>query len=285
MGETYYELLGVSEDASTDEIEQAYREQLKQTHPDVSDSRAANEQTKQLIEAKETLTDPHERARYDRLGHIAYVGDDTEGTTESAASPTGDTPTSQDETRDASRRQARASGQHGRQAASKQATQQHARRQTTAENVGAGARWAQSAAAEDTGDTAQSADQAYAVERGGDAMRFGGIFRDQHAFVLLGTTFLVYPVLLFGALSPTFPLAVNLFVAACIVFIIAFLQSVPEVGLVVFGGWSVLLPPLLFLWLGIGLLSVEGILALTAVFFPLGLSALTRVAIRPMTAG
>jgi len=71
---TYYDLLGVSSDASAERVERAYRERLKETHPDVSDAADAGERTQRLIEAREVLTDTSERARYDRLGHEAYVG-------------------------------------------------------------------------------------------------------------------------------------------------------------------------------------------------------------------
>jgi len=73
MGDQYYDLLGVSPDASTEKIASAYRERLKETHPDINDGSDAGEQTKRLIEAKEALTDETERARYDRLGHDHYV--------------------------------------------------------------------------------------------------------------------------------------------------------------------------------------------------------------------
>jgi len=73
MGGKYYDRLGVPADASTDEITTAYRERLKETHPDVSDAADAKERTRRLIEAKEVLTDDTERARYDRLGHDRYV--------------------------------------------------------------------------------------------------------------------------------------------------------------------------------------------------------------------
>jgi hypothetical protein len=59
MGENYYELLGVSEDASTDDIETAYRERLKETHPDVSDDEDANEPR------KHSQTNPNETATTD----------------------------------------------------------------------------------------------------------------------------------------------------------------------------------------------------------------------------
>lgn len=298
MGESYYELLGVPEDANTDEIERAYREKLKETHPDVSDNEDASERTKRLIDAKETLTDEHERSRYDRLGHETYVGTDTAEPATPGTEPGGSTgKTGKEETTDESR--------HGRQRTSNRRQANNRRNRTSAgqtpsgetstENVGSGAAWAQTTdrrerrtrASPETNSSWRvwSTDRAYAVERGVDALRFGGIFSNQRALVLLGTTFLVYPVLLFGALTPGFPLAINLLVAACVVFVIAFLQSVPEVGMVVFGGWTLLLPPVLFLGFGLSIISLQGILALTAVVFPFGLSALTRVAIRPVTAG
>jgi curved DNA-binding protein CbpA len=87
MGEEYYDRLGVSSDASTDEIAAAYREQLKETHPDVSDASDAGERTKKLIEAKEVLTDETERARYDRLGHDRYVRTEQGHTPDSDPSP------------------------------------------------------------------------------------------------------------------------------------------------------------------------------------------------------
>jgi molecular chaperone DnaJ len=73
MGDEYYERLGVASDASAEEIAAAYRKRLKKAHPDVSNASDAKERTKQLIEAKEVLTDETERTRYDRLGHERYV--------------------------------------------------------------------------------------------------------------------------------------------------------------------------------------------------------------------
>jgi len=85
MTESFYDVLGVAEDATTDEIETAYRERLKETHPDVSESDDAEQETKVLIEARDVLVDEDERERYDRLGHDAYVGDGTPTASDTAA--------------------------------------------------------------------------------------------------------------------------------------------------------------------------------------------------------
>lgn len=71
--ETFYDAIGVSERASDDDVHRAFRERAKATHPDVSDSRDARRRFKRLKTARDVLTDETERARYDRLGHAAYL--------------------------------------------------------------------------------------------------------------------------------------------------------------------------------------------------------------------
>lgn len=73
MVETFYGVLGVAPDADDQTIVRAYRDRAKDCHPDVSDSPDATAQFKRLTTAKEVLVDETERARYDRLGHEAYV--------------------------------------------------------------------------------------------------------------------------------------------------------------------------------------------------------------------
>ncbi|WP_233563185.1 DnaJ domain-containing protein [Haloarcula sp. Atlit-7R] len=73
MEATFYGILGVDPDATEGTIVRAYREQTKTHHPDVSDDPAARDRFKRLTQAKDVLTDEAERARYDRLGHDAYV--------------------------------------------------------------------------------------------------------------------------------------------------------------------------------------------------------------------
>jgi len=69
----FYGVLGVGPDADEGEIRRAYRQRVKDHHPDVSADPDASERFKRLTTARETLTDRTERARYDRLGHEAYV--------------------------------------------------------------------------------------------------------------------------------------------------------------------------------------------------------------------
>lgn len=73
MAESFYHLLGVEPDADEDAVRAAYREQVKEHHPDVSDDPGAARRFRQLTTARDVLLDPDERERYDRLGHATYV--------------------------------------------------------------------------------------------------------------------------------------------------------------------------------------------------------------------
>lgn len=63
-----YEILGVSHDASQDEIRKAYRRMAREYHPDVSDDPRAEEQFKEVAAAYEILSDPEKRQQYDLYG-------------------------------------------------------------------------------------------------------------------------------------------------------------------------------------------------------------------------
>ncbi|HLS59191.1 MAG TPA: molecular chaperone DnaJ [Paracoccaceae bacterium] len=69
----YYDVLGVSRNASEDEIKKAYRKKAKALHPDRNkDNPAAESQFKEVNEAYDALKDPQKKAAYDRFGHAAF---------------------------------------------------------------------------------------------------------------------------------------------------------------------------------------------------------------------
>jgi molecular chaperone DnaJ len=70
----YYELLGVSRDASEAEIKKAYRKLAMEYHPDRNKAADAEARFKEITEAYEVLKDPERRARYDRYGKAGLGG-------------------------------------------------------------------------------------------------------------------------------------------------------------------------------------------------------------------
>jgi len=72
MSEDFYDVLGVSRDATEDEINKAYRKKAAEYHPDVSEEPDAEEKFKKVKKAKEVLTDDEKRQMYDQLGHERF---------------------------------------------------------------------------------------------------------------------------------------------------------------------------------------------------------------------
>jgi molecular chaperone DnaJ len=71
----FYEVLGIVETASLDEIKSAYRRLARKHHPDVNpDDSEAENRFKEINEAYEVLSDTGKRARYDRFGHAGLGG-------------------------------------------------------------------------------------------------------------------------------------------------------------------------------------------------------------------
>src|SRR6204780_1670090 len=75
VGKAFYKELGVSSDASQDEIKRVARKLLAENHPDRNpDNAAAEERYKAVSEAKEVLTDPAKRKEYDETRRLFAGG-------------------------------------------------------------------------------------------------------------------------------------------------------------------------------------------------------------------
>jgi curved DNA-binding protein CbpA len=291
MTETFYDVLGVSEDATTDEIQSAYRDRLKEVHPDVSDDDDAGAATQRLVAARDVLVDEDERARYDRLGHEGYVSDGSsaaaaaESTTETEAGTSSSTGGGRQGTQDRSQRERRA-GQRVRE-------ERAARRSSTTANSAADRATADRTTTATTGGPTTGDRQGYGpngatsvgentynvrteVEK---SQSFGPILPSGQRLTLLGIFFALYPLLLFSALLPAFPLFVNVVVGGCALVFIGYLQSMPRISLLVFGGWSAISVTFLLL-LGVEFLSLLGLAVLSGTVLPFGFSLLTAWALR-----
>jgi molecular chaperone DnaJ len=69
-----YELLGVSREASPEEIKKAYRKLAREYHPDVNPDPAHQDRFKDITAAYEILSDPDKRARFEAGGDDAFAG-------------------------------------------------------------------------------------------------------------------------------------------------------------------------------------------------------------------
>ncbi len=72
----YYEVLGVSKDATDEQLKKAYRKLAKKYHPDANldNKKEAEKKFKEVNEAYETLSDPQKRKMYDQFGHAGPQG-------------------------------------------------------------------------------------------------------------------------------------------------------------------------------------------------------------------
>ncbi len=84
MSNSLYETLGVSKNASNDEIKKAYRRLARKYHPDINKEKNAEEKFKEINAAYEVLSDKTKRAQYDQYGDNIFGGQSFHDFTRSA---------------------------------------------------------------------------------------------------------------------------------------------------------------------------------------------------------
>jgi curved DNA-binding protein CbpA len=290
---TFYEALGVGEDASAAAIRRAYRERAKDTHPDVSDAPDAARRFRRVKRAHDVLTDDRERRRYDRLGHEAYVGlDDPDpeaegGATDPAGSraarttdPRGGTSSTRGTARRTPGGADNGTGRRTERGTTGSGRDRAGGRSSRRGRPGASGRGRQDGVGTATGaaDDDPVGRAAYGLVRW---LRLAGVLLDAWqsrlgpagAAVALAT-FAAYPVLLASSVTPLFPLGVNLLVAFCTVCVLGYLVVRPAVGVAVLGTWLLVLPAALTVS-GVGMLSFGGVYALVVTVVPLVLCVAT----------
>ncbi len=75
----YYQILGISKDATREQIKKAYKKLAKKFHPDISKEQDAAEKFKEINEAAAVLGDPKKREQYDRFGTADFGGQGFQG--------------------------------------------------------------------------------------------------------------------------------------------------------------------------------------------------------------
>jgi hypothetical protein len=259
-GGDFYSVLGVARNASTDTIRRAYRDRAKETHPDVAEGADASARFRRVKRAHEVLSDPTERARYDRLGHEGYLAAERLGTDSDPETET-ESPES--------------TATSGADAASR--TRRGRARGTTAAGRG------RSGYGPRSGGRRRQASRSDDEDVG--SVRMGAARWVRFTTALLETwqsrltpssgplalaVFVAYPVFLGSTVAPWFPPSVNAIVGICTLFVVAYLVLRPELGIPVFGGWLALLPVALSV-AGLGVVSLPGALAFLLTAVPLAL--------------
>ncbi len=72
MNKNLYDILGITQNATQDEIKKAYKKLAKQYHPDINKNAKAEDKFKEINGAYEILGDEKKRAQYDRLGNTMF---------------------------------------------------------------------------------------------------------------------------------------------------------------------------------------------------------------------
>ncbi|PSQ17260.1 hypothetical protein BRD00_08070 [Halobacteriales archaeon QS_8_69_26] len=258
MPETFYDVLAVDEDATQERITEAYREMVKEHHPDVSEAEDAGERFRKIVRAEEVLGDPEERERYDSMGHAAYMrrveGENAAGA-EHSPWTTGDR---RDRNRDPSPDEDAWTDREGDYTPGGEAEAEGfgtasasagfgaaANRQSGANATGSGGsdRWSADAyAAGGTGDVGESSFSVHDWDEETAAPNTVTLEFTQELMIVAVAMFFLYPLLVWASVAPSFPMFVNVVVGICTFLAVGYMLTVPKVAIAVFGAWSVAAP-------------------------------------------
>ncbi|WP_439026063.1 J domain-containing protein [Haloarchaeobius sp. DT45] len=303
MTETFYDVLGVPHDADQEAIRDAYRERVKETHPDLNDAEDAAEEFQRVAEAEEVVGDPDERARYDRLGHDAYVsgfggpgglGQSGRGRADDGrddAATTDDSGSYQSRNRrqeyPGSDRRATRSGNQTNRSYSFGGDDQHASADGGA--TGSAAEWFVGDDTRGSTNTGTSTRREHVAEDDEDEEWEGFSVHDwdedeldadadpvslsQNTLVVVVATFFMYPFMAYTTIAPGVGLPVNLTVGVCLLLLLLYLLTIPRVSVFGFGALSVVVP-LGLSGIGVSLLTLHSLFVLGAVWIPFGYAML-----------
>ncbi|RQG89825.1 molecular chaperone DnaJ [Natrarchaeobius halalkaliphilus] len=302
MAENYYEVLEIEPDATRTDIEDAYRRRVLETHPDHNDDPDAIDEFQRVSTAKSILTDGDERARYDRLGHDAYVRlGRYAGPTSSSESPgqrTDDRRSSESAGMSSDRRtgskgthrrhrQQRSNRRTNRQRNHRQHRQQRTATGRSAESNRSFDPGASSETTEDTNSEASNGETnsafRYTVQDWDEDvdLEWEGRSIDHSTAVTVTCLWILYPVFVYSSLTPMVSPILNGLLLVCTLGVIGYLLTMPRVAMLVFGSLSVLFP------LGVGQLqlieplSLHGGVSVAFVWIPFGYAVAVWWALRP----
>ncbi|MHC3439848.1 J domain-containing protein [Natrialbaceae archaeon A-gly3] len=305
MGESYYDVLEVPEDATEAEIRSAYRERVLETHPDQNDDPDAAAAFERVKRAEAVLTDGGERARYDRLGHEAYLelegggtsspsGTSTDSTGTESEGQTGTT-TSESSTytgrastsRRAAGRKAGTATERSRTDTGRSGPSHHARQRQRRQRKKATTDWflGEESPRDQGGPTAEPTDDTRSefsihdwdgeVENRRDRPDI-----EQSTWVVICVFTALYPALVYSSVTPAFPLIVNVVVAACTLALVGYLLTIPHVAVAVFGAWSVVGPAVFLAVIDPSPRSLPFLGLVGATWVPFGYAIVVRWALR-----
>lgn len=284
MAEDFYDVLDISEDATQDEITDAYREKVKEYHPDQSDREDATERFKEVVDAEEVLGDEAERDRYDLLGHATYVGTGAgngESTTaedvefdgvdwEAASRDPSDGWWESHHARHRRRRERRTSAWEWAEESRGTTGGSASRSATTGGTTSTSARTTAGDAADPQQDGGSGSFAVNDPSTDPGARGFAIPRITQETLFLVGISLLMYPMMLVSTIVDVFLLPIRVMTGVLLFLTAGYLLTVPGVGVVVFGTLSILVPAGLFAAGLLVPLTMRVVVGLFLIWIPFG---------------